>query len=65
MSSSDRARRIVNIINFIRAVEPREPAPDLVEPVVNQVRLVREHGLPATFLLQYDALREERFVRVL
>ena len=65
MSPSDRGRRIVNIINFIRAVEPREPAPDLLEPVVNQVRLVREHGLPATFLLQYDALREERFVRVL
>ncbi len=58
-------RRIVNVINFIRAVEPREPAPDLLEPVVNQVRLVREHGLPATFLIQYDAMREERFVKVL
>jgi len=58
-------QRIVNVINFIRAVEPREPAPDLLEPVVNQVRLVREHGLPATFLIQYDAMREERFVKVL
>jgi len=58
-------RRIVNVINFIRAVEPREPAPDLLEPVVNQVRLVRGLGLPATFLIQYDAMREERFAKVL
>jgi len=29
------------------------------------VRLVREHGVPATFLIQYDAMREERFVKAL
>lgn len=53
---------IINIINFIRAVEPRDPELDLVEPIVNQIELVRRHGLAATWLLQYDALIEERFV---
>ncbi len=56
---------IINIINFIRAVEPRDPELDLVEPIVNQIRLVREHGLAATWLLQYDALIDERFVEPL
>ncbi len=55
---------IANIINFIRAVEPREEV-DLVAPVVNQIRLVNEHDLPATWLLQYDALIDDRFVPLL
>ncbi len=57
--------RIINIINFIRGVEPRYPDLDLLEPVRNQVRLVRQHRLPATWLLQYDALIDERFVNLL
>ncbi|MBQ2277510.1 MAG: hypothetical protein II333_02970, partial [Clostridia bacterium] len=48
-------RQIVNIINFIRAVEPRSPM-DLVTPVKEQIRLMKEHNLRGTFLLQYDAL---------
>ncbi len=48
-------RQIVNIINFIRAVEPREPV-DLMEPVVEQIKLMKKHNLKGTFLLQYDAL---------
>jgi hypothetical protein len=56
---------IVNVINFIRAVEPRDPALDLVEPVRNQLRLLASHGLPGTFLLQYDALKAPRFVALL
>ena len=50
-------RRIVSIVNFIRAVEPRDATIDLVEPVVRQIELVTRHGLPATWLLQYDALK--------
>jgi len=56
---------IVNIINFIRAFEPRDPQRDLVEPIANQMRLVKEHGLAATWLLEYDALVEDRFVSLL
>jgi hypothetical protein len=52
--------RIVNIINFIRAVEPRGPL-DLLEPLDRQIELVTRHGLPATWLLQHDALIEPRF----
>ena len=49
-------RQIVNIINFIRAVEPREPALDLFTPVKEQIALMKKHNLRGTFLLQYDAL---------
>jgi len=48
-------RQIVNIINFIRDVEPRLPT-DLVTPVREQIRLMKELSLRGTFLIQYDAL---------
>ncbi len=59
MSSSSKAL-VVNIINFVRGYEPRREM-DLLTPVVNQLKLVRRHNLPATFLLQHDALIDERF----
>ena len=55
---------IVNIINFIRAVEPRQPM-DLVEPVQRQVELAHRHNLPVTWLLQYDALTSGPYVDLL
>jgi len=54
------APRITNPIFFIRGVEPREEI-DLVKPVANAIELLDKHLLPATFLLQYDALIDERF----
>ncbi|MBR4748680.1 MAG: hypothetical protein IK083_03790 [Abditibacteriota bacterium] len=48
-------RQIVNIVNFIRDTEPRGPV-DLVEPVRQQIMLMKKHRLRGTFLLQYDAL---------
>ncbi len=63
-----RARRIVNIYNFIRAYEPRYPAVSrdvLLETTARQIRGVREHGLPATFALQYDALIDSRYQELL
>ncbi|WP_054025976.1 hypothetical protein [Bacillus sp. FJAT-28004] len=54
----------VNIINFIRGVEPREPI-DLIEPLHEQLALVQKHGLPATWLLQYDALINPDFTDLL
>ncbi len=56
--------RIVNIINFIRGVEPRMKM-DLAEPVIHQIELVNKHHLPATWLLQYDALTLGPFVDLL
>lgn len=63
-SSSKINSNQVNIINFIRGVEPREPI-DLLEPVREQLALVQKHGLRATWLLQYDALINPAFVDLL
>lgn len=53
----------VNIINFIRALEPRHrEQPDLFEPVRGQMALAKEYNLPTTWLLQYDSLVEGPFV---
>ena len=57
-------RQIVNIVNFIRDVEPRVPV-DLVEPVREQIALMKRHGLRGTFLLQYDALIDPIYVEML
>lgn len=56
--------RIVNIINFIRGVEPRAPI-DLVEPVREQLRLAQQYQLPSTYLIQYDALIKPEFTDLL
>lgn len=54
--------KIMNIVNFIRAVEPRPGRKiDLVEPVHRQMELARQYRLPVTWLLQYDALLEPAF----
>ncbi|HEY3298405.1 MAG TPA: hypothetical protein VGK34_07085 [Armatimonadota bacterium] len=60
---SDKA--IVNIINFIRGVEPRYPSLDLVATLEKEIHLVQSHGLPATWLLQFDALIDPRFVAMM
>jgi len=54
-------RQIVNIINFVRAVEPRYEV-DLLLPVAKQLALAEKHGLSSTFLLQYDTLLDERLL---
>ncbi len=48
-------KSIINIVNFIRACEPRRPM-DLIEPIVKQIELAEKYNLPTTFLFQYDAL---------
>ncbi|OMP76185.1 hypothetical protein BW716_26255 [[Flexibacter] sp. ATCC 35208] len=58
------SRRIVNIVNFIRLLEPRDPAITedvLYQTVVKQVALMRQYHLGGTFLLQYDALTDPRY----
>ena len=57
-------RQIVNIVNFIRGCEPREPI-DLVTPVQKQIELMKKHGLRGTFLLQYDALIDPVYIDML
>lgn len=57
-------RQILNIINFIRGVEPRLEM-DLVTPVRKQIELAKKHGLKTTFLLQYDALIDNAYTDLL
>ncbi|MDB4584239.1 hypothetical protein N9164_13895, partial [Draconibacterium sp.] len=59
---------IVNIINFIRLLEPRDvriTEDVLYETVVKQVDIMKEYKLGGTFLLQYDALMEPRYQKLL
>ncbi|MDR2763616.1 MAG: hypothetical protein LBB90_01115, partial [Tannerella sp.] len=64
------APRIVNIINFIRQLEPRTTDPGMMqdvlyETVVEQVNQLKRYGLPGTFLLQYDALVNPKYQALL
>lgn len=55
----DNRPKIVNIINFIRLLEPRDPEITedvLYQTAVKQIELMRKYDLGGTFLLQYDAL---------
>lgn len=59
-------KNIVNIINFVRGIEPREGRNiDLVLPVREQIRLSRENNIRGTFLLQYDALIDPVFINLM
>lgn len=58
--SRRKAMRSINVTNFIRGVEPRGPM-DLFLPVQRQMETNLELDLPATWLLQYDALIQPRF----
>ncbi|MGM9758601.1 MAG: hypothetical protein ACI30I_00620 [Parabacteroides sp.] len=53
-----KAPRLVNIVNFIRQTDYRVTDADrlMYETVCEQLKLVNRYQLPATFLLQYDAL---------
>lgn len=68
-SEKDNSRpRIVNIVNFIRLLEPRDPKITedvLYQTVVKQVEIMKEYKLKGTFLLQYDALLDSRYQKLL
>lgn len=60
--------KIVNIINFIRLLEPRDPKITqdvLYQTVVKQVELMNKYKLGGTFLLQYDALMDPKYQKLL
>ncbi len=60
--------KIVNIVNFIRLLEPRDAQITkdvLYETVVKQVEIMKKYKLPGTFLLQYDALIDPRYQKLL
>lgn len=60
--------KIVNIINFIRLLEPRDTAITqevLYQTVVKQIQLMKRYRLGGTFLLQYDALMNPKYQQLL
>jgi len=60
--------KIVNIVNFIRLLEPRDPKITedvLYQTVVKQVEMMKKYNLGGTFLLQYDALMDLRYQKLL
>jgi hypothetical protein len=62
------APKIVNIVNFIRLLEPRDAKITqdvLYQTVVKQVEIMKKYNLGGTFLLQYDALMDKRYQTLL
>ncbi len=57
-------KKVINIVNFVRGVEPREPEKDLLLPVIEELKVNRKYGLKSTVLLQYDALLRDDIVSV-
>ena len=56
------ARRVMNIVNFVRGCEPRYEY-DLVKPLVEEVALNTKYHFPNTILLQYDAMLRDDLMR--
>ena len=59
------SKRVVNIINFIRAEDPRPGQKELFDTFVNEVELCKSYPMPYTFLMQYDTLVRPEYVKVL
>ena len=58
----------MNIVNFIRLLEPRDvniTQDVLYQTVVKQVAIMKQYKLGGTFLLQYDALMDLRYQSLL
>lgn len=58
--------KIANVMNFVRTFEPRNVALEakMVEATRDQLRMVNEMGVDATFLLEYDALKDETYLEI-
>lgn len=67
VTGNDNQPRIINIVNFIRQTDYRVEDSDrkLYETVCRQVELVNRYDLPATFLLEYDALINPLYQKLL
>jgi hypothetical protein len=67
-ASASAPPRIVNIVNFIRLLEPRDSSVTeevLYKTVEQQIELMKKNRLGGTFLLQYDALLDPRYQNLL
>lgn len=65
---ADGVPHIANIINFVRDVEPREVETTkevLYQTVVSELESMKKNGLRGTFLLQYDALIDPQYQKLM
>ncbi len=49
-------KRVMNLVNFVRGCEPRQPWQDLYTPIKEEIAINKSYGFDHTVLLQYDAL---------
>ena len=49
-------KKVINIINFVRATCLTDKNRDLILPVKEEIKLNKQYGFKNTFLLQYDAI---------
>ena len=54
-------KKVINIVNFVRALDPRIAHSELVRCTEEEIRLNKRYQFPNTFLLQYDAMIDPEF----
>ncbi len=54
----------MNLVNFVRGCEPRNPSMDLLTPIREEIAINKQYGFDHTVLLQYDALIREDMVEL-
>ncbi len=58
-------KQIVNIINFVRACEPRSKDDSyLYTTTQEELKLCKKYDFPSTVLMQYDALIDKKYVEL-
>lgn len=59
-------KNIINIINFVRACEPRsEDDSFLFNTTKEELELCKRNNFPSTLLLQYDALIDKKYIELI
>lgn len=58
--------KVINIMNFVRQIDERMENSEeiLFNTTKSELELINEYNLDATFLLQYDALCDERYLKL-
>ena len=53
---TDMKKRVMNLVNFVRGCEPRQPWQDLYTPIKEEIAINKSYGFDHTVLMQYDAI---------
>ncbi len=58
-------KRVMNLVNFVRGCEPRQPWQDLYTPIKEEIAINKHYGFDHTVLMQYDALIRSDMVELM